>query len=184
MRISFLTFTVVALIASSMTAASAFNYASLTARSVGATIVTDSNAYLAIAAQDSDHSCFVNVDGTTGKIDVAFDDDCAGTTGTGINPGSTVYYHDLLKITNKGTKAITFLQVNLTGSDFTVNIKSSTGAMRVDTPAEWIDDPTWTTSISPGSSIYLGFKVDASADTMAAGTLSTSMTVDAVTAAS
>lgn len=186
MRISFLTFTVVALIASTMTAASAFNYASLSGRTVSATIVADNNAYLAIASQDADHACFVNVDGTTGKIDVVFDNGCAAQTGSGINPGSTVYFHDLLKITNKGTKAITFLQANLTGTggDFKISIKSATGQMRVSTPGDWVDDPTWTSSIAPGSSIYLGFKVDAADETLAAGSISTSMTIDAVTALS
>lgn len=161
MRASLIAFSIAALVAASMTATSAFNYASLQGRTVAATIVQEDGAYIAIANHDTDYACFVAY--TAGKIDVTWDSgtSCPGTTGSGINPESTYYYHDVLKITNKGTKTWTGLWLNMTDTAITINTKSTAGAMA--TGDTYAQNVYLTTNLAPGNVWYIGYKIDASA---------------------
>lgn len=161
MRVSFTAFAFASLVAAGMFAASAFNYADLAPRTVLATIVTDDNGYLAVAAQDAEYACYVAY--TNGKIDVTWDGgtSCtAGATGTGVNPDSVYYFHDVLKITNKGTKTLSHLWLNMTDTTITLNKNVATGTMLTsETYAQNLD---LTTNLAPGNSWYIGFKIDAS----------------------
>lgn len=158
MRISFLTFTVVALVASTMTAASAFNYAT-TSRTVGSAIVTDNGAaYLSITAVDADHDCFVAY--TSGKVDVTFDagdGTCSASMGSGAGTDSLYYYTDVIQITNKGSKPLTGLWLNMTDTVITIKTATAPG-MAADT-AGWAQTATHG-ALAIGDSIYVGFKVD------------------------
>lgn len=176
MRISFLAFTIVALVASTMTAASAFNYATLSARTVGATIVTDGNAYLAVTSQDADYACYIAY--TNGKIDVTWDSgtSCAGS-GTGINAASVYYYHDVLKITNKGDKALNGIWVNMSDNT-TVQIQTATSAGAMTTSGPFTQVATYS-SLAVGSSIYVGFKLNAASLDTSNSPISKSITVEA-----
>lgn len=160
MRASLPVFALVSLIAASVFAASAFNYADLTPRTVIATIVTDDNGYLAVAAQDTQYACYVAY--TSGKIDVTWDGgtSCtAGATGTGVNPDSVYYFHDVLKITNKGTKTLTHLWLNMSDTVITINTNTAAGAMyTIDTYSQNKD---LTSNLAPGNTWYVGFKIDA-----------------------
>lgn len=184
MRTSFLAFTIFALIASSMTAASAFNYAALSGRTVAATIVGDDSAYLQIAYVDTTYDCYVNVDATTGKIDVTWDagTSCEDTdqTGTGINPNSIYYFHDVLRVTNRGGKDLTGLWLNMSagsaGQEILIQTQTSSGAMSTD--GTYAAAKSYT-SLATGNSIYVGFKLDASSLTKTSSPLSKMLTVEA-----
>ena len=159
MRMSFLTLTVVALVASSMTAASAFNYAT-TSRSIGASIVTDNGAaYISIETSDASYTCMLAW--TDGKLDVTFDGgtSCSGTApGTGVNPDSIYYFSDVIKITNKGRKDLTGLWLNFT--DDIIQSKTATSAgTNMATTSGWARENA-VGALTVGSSVYVSFKVD------------------------
>lgn len=159
MRTSFTAFAFASLVAAGMFAASAFNYADLSPRTVIATIVTDDNGYLAVAAHDAEYACYVAY--TNGKIDVTWDGgtSCtAGATGTGVNPDSVYYFHDVLKITNKGTKTLSHLWLNMTDTTITLNVNAAAATML--TSETYDDTVVITTNLDPGDSWYVGFKID------------------------
>lgn len=175
MRTSFLLFTMVALVASSMTAASAFNWAQTGARSVSAAIVNDDSAYLALA--EVDYGCYVDIL-ATGKIDLNFDGGtgCGGSAGSGINAGSVYYYHDVIKVTNKGTVTLSNLWLNMTGSDITFQTAATQGSMTTDGTYVSAANPT---NLAVGDSIYIGFKLNAGSKDVTDSTISGSLSVDA-----
>ena len=173
MRTSFLLFTMVALVASSMTAASAFNWAQTGARSVSAAIVTDENAYLAIA--EVDYGCYTDIL-ATGKIDLNFNGDCAGGSGTGINAGSVYYYHDVLKVTNKGTVTLSNVWLNITGSDITIQVDTAAATMTTDGTYGAAKSVS---NLAVGDSIYIGFKLNAAGKTVTDSAITGSLSVDA-----
>lgn len=174
MRTSLLLFTTVALVASSMSAASAFNWAQTGARSVGAAIVDDDSAYLALA--EHDYGCYTDIL-STGKVDLNFDGGttCAGT-GTGINAGSVYHFHDVLKITNKGTVTLTNVWVNLTGTDITFQTATAEDTMTTDGT---YGTTATATNLAVGSVIYVGFKLDAAADDKTNSPFTGQLSVDA-----
>lgn len=158
MRLSFLSLTVIALVASTVTAASAFNYATMS-RTVGASIVTDNgNAYLAIEGSDASYTCMLAW--ANGKLDVTFDagTGCAGA-GTGVNPDSIYYFSDVLKVTNKGQKAITGLWLNFTADDVITTKTATSAGTNMATTSGWARE-TAVGSLAVGSSIYVSFKID------------------------
>jgi hypothetical protein len=170
MRVTFLTFIALALLAAGTFGSSAFV----------ANLVTDSgNAYISIEAEDSDYACYVAY--TNGKIDVHWDGGtgCAAGSGTGINPFSTYYYHDVLKITNKGTKTLTHLWLNMS-TDTAITIQTNAASGTMDTSGTYAQTADLT-NIAVGTSYYIGFKIDASAkDTSYAGSAITrTMSVEA-----
>lgn len=165
MRAPLIALSLTALVAASMTATSAFNYAALEGRTIAATIVQEDGAYIAIASDDANYACMVAY--TNGKIDVTWDGGtgCAATTGSGINPHSTYYYHDVLKITNKGTKTWTGLWLNMTDTAITINTKAVDNGM--DTDDTYAQNVYLTTNLAPGNVWYVGYKIDASTLTTA-----------------
>lgn len=175
MRTSFLAFTAFALLASTITAASAFNYVDLAPRAVVASVVTDDNAYLAIA--EHDYGCYTEIDPTSGKIDVNFDggNACGAGGGQGINGYSTYYFHDVLKITNKGTAPIARIWLNMTAaSPITIQVATAEDTMTTD--GTYAVQKTHD-NLAVGSSIYIGFKIDSYASGTA--TISKELTVQA-----
>ncbi len=180
MRIPLLTFIALALLAAGAFGSSAFNYAVLQPRNVIANIVSDNGtAYLSIAPQDSNYACYVGY--TNGVIDVTWDggSSCNGGGGSGVNAYSTYYFHDVLKITNKGTKTISDLWLNMSADTaITIQYATSAGSMTTSgTYAQALDIQ----NIAVGSSVYIGFKIDASAkDTSySSGAISRTMSVEA-----
>lgn len=158
MRTSFLTLTLMALIASGMTAASAFNYATMS-RSIGASIVSDNgNAFISIEGSDAAYTCMLAW--SDGKIDFTIDNGggaCTGA-GTGVNPDSVYYFSDVLKVTNKGQKALTGLWLNFT--DDIVQSKTATSSgTNMATTSGWARE-TAVGSLAVGASVYVSFKVD------------------------
>ncbi|HVL46926.1 MAG TPA: hypothetical protein VM889_00035 [Candidatus Thermoplasmatota archaeon] len=125
--------------AAGVLAADAFNRAEAAPRAIGVEVVGDAAAYLSIAAYaPNPHACVVTTSG--GIIAIAFSD-CMSGGGTGMNPGSdadagnrtTYWFHDLLVVTNKGTKPI-LVWVNATttsagGSAVTVGRHADPGQM-------------------------------------------------------
>lgn len=176
MRSSFLVFMLLALLASTVSAASAFNWAQTGARTVEAAIVDDNSAYLAI--DEVNYGCYVDFSATTGKVDVNFDGgtSCGGTAGSGINAGAVYYFHDVLKVTNKGTVTLTNLWFNMTGTDITLQTATSQGSMT--TSGTYASSST-ATNLAVGSSMYVGFKVSAAAKDKSNSPLTGSFTVDA-----
>lgn len=181
MRNSFLTFMMASMVTASFFAASAFTYADLEPRDVIATIVTDDNGYLAVAAHDPQFACYVAY--TNGKIDVTWDGgtSCtAGASGTGVNAHSTYYFHDVLVITNKGTKTLTNIWLNMTDTVVTINVNTDADAMR--TADTYSQQKVISTGLAPGDSWYIGFKIDSSTRTTA-DTISKSLSIEARTEA-
>lgn len=180
MRLSLLGLPILVVLGAAMLATSAFNYADLSPRTVLATIVADNNAYLSVAASDADYSCFVAY--TSGKIDVTWDgeDTCAGTEGDGLNTEAVYYYHDVLILTNKGTKTITNIWLNMSSATpITQNINSAVATMKTtDTYA----DAKTITSLAVGGSYYIGFRIDTAG--VASGTsISKTLSIEAKTTA-
>lgn len=183
MRIAFVAFMIVALMASTMTAASAFNFASLSARSLGAAVVTDNgSAYLSIAPQDANYQCYVSY-GSDGKVTFTLNGgtSCVGATGTGVNPGSTYIFTDVLKITNKGTKDLTGLWLNVTDTTGTVKIQTATssGSMTAPSDGSGYALTKSTTSLTVGSSYYVGFLVDSGSVALGSSAVAATMTIEA-----
>lgn len=179
MRLSFLSLIVIALVASSVTAASAFNYASMS-RSVGAAIVTDNgNAYLSIEGEEDVYECFMTF--TNGKFEITFNSGTACTTGTGVNPDSIYMFSDVLKITNKGAKALTGLWLNTT--DATIQTKTATSVgtnMAAAPPSGWSSN-TAVGALNIGASVYVSFKIDTDTTNLHTGNtpLSKTLTIEA-----
>lgn len=177
MRASLPAFATAAIVAASVFAASAFNYADLAPRTVSATIVTDDNGYLAIASHDTDYACYVAM--TAGKIDVTWDGGtscAAGATGTGINPDSVYYFHDVLKITNKGTKTLGNVWLNMSDTVVTLNVNAAASTMQT---ADTYAQNKVISNLAPGSSHYVGFKIDATGLTTANSPISKTLSIEA-----
>lgn len=190
MRPMFLAFMLAAVAALGVFSSSAFNYAALQPRTVATTIVTDANGYLAVASYDTEYACYVGL--TNGKIDLTWDGGTSctsGATGTGVNPNSQYYFHDVLKITNKGTKTLTKLWLNTTAnSAFTLNVNSAAGAMTTsDTNITGVTG-IYTTNVAiataagnlaPGDSWYIGFKIDTRSLDTSSSSQSATLTIEA-----
>ena len=176
MRTSFLALTVVALVASTMTAASAFNYAQTGGRTITTALVDDNLAYLAI--EEVSYGCLASID-ANGKIDLDFDggDSCTGG-GTGINPGSTYYFHDVLKVTNKATVTLTNVWINMTGTDMLFTTATSASSMTTGSTYGSAANPT---NLAAGSSIWIGFKLIATSKAATDSDLTGDLSVEART---
>ena len=184
LRGAFVAFVGVALVATGVLGASAFNRASLPSRSVTISLVGDSAAYLALAA-GAQHACFVT-QAASGKVTLSFASatGCgASATGTGLNAGdgsakfATYAFHDVLKVTNKGVKTV-YVFANVTTQAASpnrvdVDLKSAAGQM---TFSEYWATSTTSVQLSTGSSAYVGVRVNATA---ASGTISAAIAVTA-----
>ncbi|HVL46927.1 MAG TPA: DUF1102 domain-containing protein [Candidatus Thermoplasmatota archaeon] len=160
MRTSFQTFALVTLAAASVFAASAFNWATLDPRAVVANVVSDTDAYISIETVDTEYDCYVAY--TNGRVDITWDGgtSCEGAAGgTGVNKDAQYYFHDVIKITNKGTKTLSHLWLNMTDTVITINIATAANTMTTD------DSPGYEqrkdiTNLAPGGVRYIGFKID------------------------
>lgn len=180
MRTTLVGLPILAVVGAVILASSAFNYADLSPRTVLATVVADQNAYLSIAAYDTDYSCFVGT--TSGKIDVTWDseDSCTGTEGDGMNTDAVYYYHDTLIITNKGTKAITNVWLNMsTATPITLNINAAPSTMKT---SDTYADTKTIASLAVGGVYYVGFRIDTTG-VAAPGTISKTLSIEARTTA-
>lgn len=173
MKISFLALTLVALLASTMTAASAFNYATMS-RTVGASIVTDNgNAYLSVESEDDDYECLMSW--PAGKFTITFNAGSSCSAGSGVNPDSVYYFTDVIKITNKGSKDLTGLWLNMTDSVVTTKTATSAGTAMA-TTSGWSAN-TAVGALTVGSTVYVGFKVDTDTTDLDTGTPTLSKTL-------
>jgi hypothetical protein len=166
-------FLIVVALGAGLYAASAFNAASTSTRTVSASVVGDSAAYLALSANGaSPHAGFVTQAGS-GKLSISFGSGVA--TGTGINPDATYYFDDLVNITNQGTTSVK-VQVNSTASTGTVKVclKTATGAM----DNSCYSTATAQTTVAVGSKLFLGIMVQANSLT-SGQTVSGTIQVDA-----
>lgn len=172
MRVALLLCCLAGLVPLGLVGAGAFNYAEVSPRTVSVTLATDADAYLALSANAaSPHDCFVTVS-AGGKASVSFDAvdaGCSAGTGAGIAQGdgstgskySRYAFHDILKVTNKGTRPL-LLWANASttsGGSSLVEVakRSAAGAMS--------DGDYVTSSATPldpltvGSTAYLGIRV-------------------------
>ncbi|HEV8359495.1 MAG TPA: hypothetical protein VGR28_03465 [Candidatus Thermoplasmatota archaeon] len=155
LRTKFLALILVALAAAGLLAASAFNAASTGTRTVSASVVGDSSAYLALAVRSaSPHAGFVTTSG--GKVVVSFGSGVA--TGTGINPEGTYYFDDLLTITNQGTASVNVVVASsATAGTVKACVKTATGAM----DNTCYSTSTTSTALAVGSVLYVGIMTQA-----------------------
>lgn len=173
-------FAIASLVAASVFAASAFTYADLEPRTVVATIVTDQNGYLAVWEHDADFACYVGGDevANNGKIEINWDGgtSCAGG-GTGVNPDSTYYYHDVLVLTNKGNKALTNVWLNMSTDDLiSITIASAPDTMfTTDTYAQ----TKVISNLAVGASYYIGFKINAVGKDTSDASISRTLSIEA-----
>jgi hypothetical protein len=155
MRVHYQAFLITALAAAAFFAASAFDAASTSTRTVTATVVGDSAAYLAVAANGSSpHAGFVSVSG--GKMSVSFGSGVA--TGTGVNPDGTYYWDDLLNVTNQGTKTVN-VQVNATSTTGTVKVCVKTAGGQMDNSCYVANSAVF--SLAVGNKLSLGLMAQA-----------------------
>ena len=180
MRTTLIGLPIVAVAAAAILASSAFNYADLAPRAVVATVVADEDAYLSIAAYDADFDCFVGSD--DGKIEINWDgeDTCNGGSaeGDGLNSDAVYYYHDTLIITNKGTKTIAKIWLNMSAATpITLNINEDPEVMET---ADTYADKKEITSLAVGAVHYVGFRIDTT-DVAAPGSISRTLSIEART---
>jgi len=145
----------------------AFNYGTVSGRTTTLTIVTDANAYISIAGQDSTDSCYIST--SNGKIVVTFSNACNSGGGTGFNPGTIAYFENLLVITNKGDHAWTQFWANSSDSLMTLNMTYSTDSSMT-TGSTFAQNDNYASSVGIGASVYLGIKADGTTKDTSTGT--------------
>lgn len=177
LKLPFLAFAVVAVLMAGLFGATAFNYATVGARTVTMTIVQDDGAVIAIDQQDPVYDCYSQFDGTSGKISITFDPGCSGGA-TGLNPSSIYYFHDILKITNKGQKDWQRLWVNSSDALLTLNLTYSTDATMT-TGSTFVQNDQFASTLAIGGTVYVGIKLDGSTKTKAETGWSVDLTVAA-----
>lgn len=145
---------ILAALALSVVTVLAFSAGETGARTLTAAVVNDADAFLAIEANTaSPHDGFVTVSG--GKTTVTFDAANVDAVGTGINPDSTYMFDSILKITNKGTAAVT-VDVTIAGTDASLcQVALTSASGQVD--GDYAADPVGIAS-NVGDVQYLGLK--------------------------
>lgn len=181
MRSSFLALSIGVVAIASLFGSTAFNYATVGARTVTMTIVQDDSAVIAIGEQDASYACYVNFDTTTGKVSLDFNggnpDACSGGA-SGLNPSSVYYFHNILKITNKGQKDWQRLWVNTTDPLVTVNLTFSTDPTMT-TGSTYAQQKEFASTVAMADIIYVGVKLDGTTKTKAHTGWTTDLTVAA-----
>lgn len=158
--------------------AGAYNAARTDARAIAVAVVSDSDAYLSVAANGA-HAYDCVVSEAAGKLAItlgALDAGCASAgAGAGINAGdgadaakrSRYAFHDLLVVTNKGTRALD-LWVNATvdanGAGATIEAakEATTGQM---TDADYAASTATPLALAVGGVAYVGVRVDSGTTT-------------------
>lgn len=139
--------------------AEAFNGADTGTRSVTATVVGDSAAYLSLSGRDGPWNRFVSEDETTGLVSVTFGGPYAdGPSGSGVNPKSTYYFDDILQVVNQGNDTV---YVQAVGGTFTVCLGTSVGNMT--NACYGASSPATASALAVGSAAFLGIGIDSSA---------------------
>lgn len=161
--------------------AGAYNAAQTDARAIGVSVVTDSTAYLSVAANGA-HAYDCLVDEIGGRLAItlgALDGTCASTgAGAGINEGdgsnaaklSRYALHDLLVVANKGTRTVSLwvnatADANAAGALLEAAKESTTGQM---TDGDYAAASATPLTLTVGSVAYVGVRV--TSGTTTAGT--------------
>lgn len=165
-RAHLLAFVAASLAAAALVGADAFTAADAAPRDVVAEVVSDGDAYLALAADPtSPHECFV-APLADGRLSVSFGANagCAGA-GSGINGANAAggegrhTFHDLLVLTNQGTKAarvwVNATTTSASGSLLEVAAKTTSGSMA----AADYGTARGPHVLQPGESLHLGLRV-------------------------
>lgn len=151
---------------------SAFSADRVGARAVTASIVGDASAYLSLVeTPGAPHRCFVEQDPVTGRLVLSFStatDEChVDSNGQGLSGGdasgrhSRYSFHDILQLTNKGTKSAN-VWVNATTTSAggsALHVARATSANSL-TDASYFASSAAHVTLAPGSSLYLGVRVD------------------------
>lgn len=154
----FVAFSLAALVAGSVYAASAFDAADTGTRALTATVVTDADGYLALAARAaSAHASYVSV--SANKVTVSFAGNANG--GDGVNAGSIYYFDDILQVTNQGTATV-FIQVVSASTSGTVKACHATATGAMTNTCYLASAPATPVSIAVGVTHYIGVSMDAS----------------------
>lgn len=158
--------------------AGAYNAAQTGARAIGVSVVTDATSYLAVAANGA-HAYDCLVSETAGRLAIALDaldTGCASAgAGSGINGGdgsdaaksSRYAFHDLLVVTNKGTRAV-LLWANASvatggsGALLEAAKEATTGQM---TDADYAASSATPLHLAVGGVAYVGVRVTSGATT-------------------
>jgi hypothetical protein len=150
-----LSFLGLTLVLAGLLGASAFTAMNSGARTVTASVVGDSAAYLALAVNGSSpDKGFVTT--SNGNIVLNFANGVA--TGTGINPGSGYYFDDLLNVTNQGTATLK-VQVNATATTGALSVCVKTVGGQMDNSC--YGTSTAQQSLAVGSMLSVGVAVNA-----------------------
>jgi len=157
MRRQYRAFVAAVLVASGLYGAAAFNAADLSTRTVSASVVGDSAAYVAVAVNGSSpHAGFVTT--SSGKIVIAFGSGVA--TGTGINAEASYYFDNLLNLTNQGTTTAN-IQVNSSSTSGTVKACVVTPGTTMTNGCYLTAAPASPQSLAVGSKLSIGVMVQA-----------------------
>ncbi|HLE96059.1 MAG TPA: DUF1102 domain-containing protein [Candidatus Thermoplasmatota archaeon] len=134
----------------------AFTDGSTGARTVTASVVTDTNSYLAIEENaNSPHDGFLT-EAASGKLTIAFDANNLDAAGDGINPDGAYEFDAIVKITNKGT-ATRSVDITIGGTDSSLCTVALTAAE--DQSAETYTSNPAPVSVAVAANAYLGVKV-------------------------
>lgn len=142
-------------------AAFAFSAADTGARSASASVVNDSDSYLALEANgDSPYAGYVT-EGVDGKLAIAFDG-TGSAAGSGINPDSSYTFDTLVNVTNKGLTTAD-VTISIAGADETLCEVAFT-ATADQASADYSATPA-AIQLTSGSTAYLGLKFSGAAKT-------------------
>lgn len=134
----------------------AFSVGDTGARNVSASVVNDSDAFIAMEANTNNaYKNFVST--TSGKISVAFDGTNADASGTGINPDSSYEFDALINVTNQATESLD-IDVAISGTDAALCTVALTSTATQVT-GDYAADPTALT-LAKDATGYLGLAVD------------------------
>lgn len=194
MRLALKLFVLAALVPSLVLGSAAFSKGSTGGRTITVDVVGDAAAYLAVVANPSSpHTCFApeqtSPSTESGKLKIDFGSaaSCAGGTGTGVNAGDSggkrvrYAFHDLLKVTNKGTRTI-LVWVNATttttSSGQVIHVaKSATTGQMTDSDSLYSATSATPLTLTVGSSGYVGVRLKTGS--LASGSIAGTVTFDA-----
>lgn len=195
MRVALRLLVAVGLLPLLLAGSAAFNAGTTGGRGVTVNIVGDSAAYLAVLPNgDSPHACFVTEQSSpaseSGKIKIDFGSAAgcaAGGAGTGVNAGDSASkrvryaFHDLLLITNKGTRTI-LVWVNATtsppDSGQAIHVAKNTLANQMtDSDTLYKASNPDSVSLAVGASAYVGVRIKTG--TVSSGSITGTVEIDA-----
>lgn len=147
-------------VAVTLVAAIAFSTADTGTRSLDASVVSDSDAFLALEANgDSPHASYVSEDGN-GRLQASFGSGQTG--GDGINPDSTYRFHSLINVTNQGTETVD-VTLSIDGTD-AANCEAALTSTTSQASGDYSASPP-SVQLTVGSKAYLGLSFSGSGKT-------------------